>query len=514
MPVEFQTQEKLTLWAQPDGPGTAMKPMSLVGNELNRHGLSGVTLQRPGREIVYGTDALGRFRAMVSPVTAPGGAHTATINFLAYNGIDRIQQLSETQERFTFQRRYGDGQLRHDNPDAWTVLEHFMDASITGETAGDGPVIPAASGTVPSTGTAGFTDRAILLRPALTALTAAETEDFLCIAALGNIEANGKRIPGYPGPDQIIFFGAAATGAAVANVSYSVNGGSVISLLDTDPSPFAEVDTNVVAAAARPISKTQYRLIVFGGANATTKAQFAYADFNFGATTLTPTWTVVTIAATTITDGVTAVVWAQDDELYIATTGGDIYLSQDRGATDPGAAIYTGTQDLNQIIVAPDNQIWAVGASNTLLRGNCGGFSALTGPAAGVASYSIAVADDGTVFVGNGIVLYRSRNVDTGTWDTKKSYGTNKNPRHIHLVKNNSELLLVVVDNAAPGQAEVWRSEDGGYSNTMISILDNDGYNAAYFSRNGLDDGNLAWIVGDDDPLGVVHKLSVASAVC
>lgn len=513
MPVKITEQKFFTLWKQPDGPGTAMVPFSVVAANVNRHGMGDLTLPGPGREVIFGTDADYKYVELLSPDSPPGGLPNTTINFVGSVGFDFLEQLFKTQQRFYFQRRYTDCG-RADDPVSWEMVEGFPNASITQLVPAAAPVVPAAAGAnqqYTATISLGF-NYSKILRSTLTQVVNAYTQNWLSVWALEGLQ---ECIPGYQGIDQVLFFGGDDTGAAVAQIYYSLDGGSTVQAIATDPSPFTQF-VGVSAGLAFPVSKTQFRILTGAEGIAGTDAQLAYADISIGATTVTvSSWTGLTIADTADATGVTHMIRATPD-IYVATFvsgDGNIYRSVDNGATDPGSPVWSGAVQINRLHQAPDGQVWAAGASNTLLRGDCSGFAALTGPNAGTINHSVAVAKDGTVFVGNSTNIYRGRNVDTGTWDLKKNFGTNRAVVDIHIIDNNPEQLIAVVDNAAPGPGELWLSLDGG--NSWEQYTDpgspNDGYNAAYFSKNGLYNGNWAVIVGDVDTTAAIHKLAPPS---
>jgi hypothetical protein len=268
----------------------------------------------------------------------------------------------------------------------------------------------------------------------------------------------------------------------------------------------------------RLISKSQYRVVVGRGtADAGNAAEIAYGDFTFGAPGTT-TWNNVDVGSTT-SEIIEALEWLFYDRMY-AAAGGDIYVSTNQ-AESWGTAIYTGTTVINAFAADKDDNVWAVGESNLILRelGKSGTFDTRVGPSGGGTFYSVAVANDGRLYAGNGQYIYMSNNSaqNTGGWTELHDFGANHSVVEIHCAgqaevdNGDSQLITAIVDDSTPGNGEVWRSWDGGNSWNKTTELTNQGYNAAYFSRQ---DDNLGIIVGDTSgSYGVVHKFS-ACATC
>jgi hypothetical protein len=228
----------------------------------------------------------------------------------------------------------------------------------------------------------------------LSGQTTSEAEPILCIAGLPD---DNDCLSGYPGADQILVFGALASGGAtVANALYSMNGGGTIAAYGTDATPFVDVDRDIIAAQVGLISDTEFRVIYLGGAAAAAKVMWAYQDFPLASTTQTAaSWNVITIAATANGEAGEAILWDQSiGRLYVAAEG-DIYVSEDDGITDPGTAEFTGANAMAAFTKDEDNNVWAVAASNTILRelaNNRNTFAARTGPSGGGAFTAIAFA--------------------------------------------------------------------------------------------------------------------------
>lgn len=298
------------------------------------------------------------------------------------------------------------------------------------------------------------------------------------------LDRNIDRTTGWRGPDKVIYVGMDDDTTNPGEIYVSVNGGGTFAALATDPDPFTNIsginnlDWNIV-------SETQFRIIAARETIAGVKAMFAYGDVTFGAEATAPTWTVITIAATANADAVEALLWPKGlgltNRLYIAAAG-DIYVSTDLGATDPGASIFTGANALAMFKADHARNIWAVGAANTILvelANQRGTFVARTGPTGGGAFTAIDRARNGVIYAGNAQSLYRNTNEarTVGGWSAVKDFGAGFTVKSIDCVGGSSEVVRVVVSSATAGQ--VWTTINGGLSWTMVTASTNSGYLAA-----------------------------------
>jgi photosystem II stability/assembly factor-like uncharacterized protein len=144
-------------------------------------------------------------------------------------------------------------------------------------------------------------------------------------------------------------------------------------------------------------------------------------------------------------------------------TGGYIYVSSDQANswTVQEAGVETA-QDLNGVIFHSDQIGYAVGNSNAFLTTNDGGqdWAAGTGPAAGRNLLTVAVNDQGHIFIGtNDGRLFRSEDGgDTWTAIVDMGVGTIDD---IQFDEATRYIGLLVWNTAAPVGA-AYRSEDGG----------------------------------------------------
>lgn len=476
--------------------------------DTKTHGMGAKTLNKissktPG----YGREADGVFKNIVTFTAVPGDFDTRDIMLLQnVETMSEIAKLAEQGRGFYMQVLTYPGPPVS-NRALWKRLEHGRLVVDSGS-EGAGPMRDGSDDFIEDTYTVKFEEYCNLYRTSLSAITTSETEDILSVAGLSK---NYDYLAGYPGADKIIVVGCDESGGGVAEILYSFNGGGSFTAIATDPSPFTTTDTGINNIEVQVINDTQFRLICGRITDAGTKAQFAYQDFPWVGTTMTAaSWNVITIAATSNADAVEAFGWYQDlGRLYIGAAG-DIYVSTDNGETDPGAAVYTGSNALAAFTRDGLDNVWAVGATNTILReqpAKRGTFAARVGPSGGGAFTAITFASDGTLFAGNGTSIYKSVNsaADTNGWTALKSFGASHVVKDILCLNGTSTCLRVTVDDTTPGAGEVWTTEDGGNTWTQITALsNNDGYNDVYHFGS---DYNKSLFVGDDDGSTAVIEL-------
>lgn len=500
MTSTFVTQDKVVLYYQPDGSNTVAKPLS-----IDKNGMADKTKPNPGREVVWGRDEFGRFTPKIVYTTPPGGINTSTVEEDDVGTWSFLQKQYDYQGCFPLQERwYKCGRL--DGP-AWTRVRHMGQMTITQQVDSAGPNRAATAEPLFSSFEVSWRYTVTLFQHALTALTISEDQNINDIAGLGDLVVGCQNCFAGYSPDQIFYLAVdhnAGSPGDFANVWYSTNGGGTWAITSTNP---FTVSDDILFVLINFISETQFRVIVVAD---TTTAQLKYGDFTLGAEG-TSSWS----AATTIgAAAVSAIAWLFYNRIYAAVDG-DIYISDDQGAT-VGSAIYTGTAALNAFAKSPvDESVWAVGASNVILRelNQSDTFEAMVGPTGGGVFYSIAISNDGRIYAGNGQKLFVSTNgaLNAGGWTELKDFGTSHVVKKINLAGGNkaqggdAQLLRVVVDDTTPGAGEVWESVDGGATWVQVTEVTNTGYNSAYFS--GIDD-NFALIVGDG---GIVHKLQPKS---
>lgn len=477
--------------------------------DSDKIGMGDVSLNEiPTLTPIYGRQPNGQFKILIETTTAPSDFNTFELMFLEDTEVEhRILQMLRDKRPLYMQR------LTYNCPPInyralWKTLEHFKLIPDTGTLAA-GPNRDGSDGVVESRAGIKVTEMVRLYRVSLSGLTTTEVEPILCIAGLKD---NNDCLAGYPGADQILAFGALASGGAtVANALYSMNGGGTIAAYGTDATPFVDVDRDIIAAQVGIISDINFRVIYFGGAAVAAKCMWAYQDFPFAATTQTAaSWNVITIAATANGEAIEAALWDQTlNRLYVAAEG-DIYISEDDGIADPGTAEFTGANAFAQFAKDEDNNIWAVAAANTILRelaNNRGTFAARTGPSGGGAFTAIAFADDGKLYAGNGTKIYKNTDKagSAAAWTELNDFGASHLVIRIEIRGGASQTIRAYIDDSTPGVGSVQESEDGGTTWRLVTETANDGYNDVFNTANP----NKSFIVGDDvGSLGVIELLS------
>jgi hypothetical protein len=286
--------------------------------------------------------------------------------------------------------------------------------------------------------------------------------------------------------------------------------------------------TNQPFAAAEHISDLKTTLTRGGEArliasrlttDASAAAEIGYSDITFGNITA-GTWTNVDIGATN-GDVVNILGLLFYDRLYAAVGAagsvGEVWVSSNLGET--WTEVYTGTTTINAFAKGYGQDcydVYAVGATNLIMveRARSGSFEALVGPSGGGEFTAITVARNGLIFAGNGTSLYVSYNgaINAGGWTSVKNFGVNYIVKNIWLAQGDSQHIYVEVTKAAT-DGELWHSNDGGNSWTLVTVLANVGYTDGYQS---VEDDNLFYLVGNVNasPLGVVHKASPSASGC
>lgn len=472
-------------------------------------GMDEVPLQERAQTTVFGKNNRGEFVEVVTSTDPPGALPSFGINFYErWSEIYPLLKLHNKNARVFIQR------LRFQNPnnvDIRTSAKQAdtFDVTFSGGSRGAGPNIDGTGGALQSNVTVNVKKNTTTqLDLSLSRLTTTEAQDILSIDGIW--ERFPDRDNGEPEPDKVLYFGANTSGSAPGNLLVSTNGGSTISAVTTDPTPSAG-NRGIAVILHKPVSETQFRLVTLNGTLTGAKPAFSYDDVEYGSEDTIAAFTEITIAGGSNADAFTAGVWTDFSRLYMATDAGDIFLSTDGAETDPGTAISAGGNAINHMIEDYEGNVWAVGASNTILfedRTSQGTFVSKTGPSGGGAFYSIARAEDGTIFAGNGQKIFKNTNkaLNTGGWTELKDFGSNHLVKRVHCVEGTSEVLYAVVDDTTPADTEIFRSINGGLTWTPITQLANDGYNDAKFSEV---DPNLGFIVGDaESSTGVIQKLS------
>lgn len=496
-------QNTVIFYAQPDGRSTALDPLS-----VSNHGVGDKTIPRAGREIVPGRNVYGQPIIKTVRQAAVSGLLSMNIEWEKHTTPPFLEKMSRRGSNFgLWEFAITCGRL--DNLSLWDRLDFWGNLGITQEVQGGGPSRDGAGTEVVNNVDASGVFHVVWVPWELAAQTTTETETLLCIDGLGDL-IDEECVPGYPGPDKILYIGCEADSLATPNVLYTTDGGSTWAAMDTDP--FA-ADEHVGDISVFLISPTQYRVIAYRSVtDGAAPAECAYQDITIGSPA-GGAWTAVNIGSTN-GEYVTAEIKAFLDRQYVGLDSGDIFMTADWG--ESWTNLSTDTDQINAFAVDKNDSVWAVGASNAIKREDAksGVFNNLTGPSGGGAFTAIHVANDMTVYAGNGQSIYKSsdRAGSTGNWTQLKDFGANHTVQAIHCpggafaFGGESQLVQALVTDGTGNDGDVWYSFDGGNTWREVTDVTNPGYNAWY--RPEYED-NEAIIVGvaNATPLGTIHKL-------
>ena len=504
-------QNSMVIWYQPEGPGTAWKPLG-----VGISGASGRTVPRTNRTLVYGTDRYGRPVPIGRIDEAPNGQPGMTLTVFDQAKVSAFEKLANQGCSINVQIRVVlCGALDH--PNLWSVVDHHGGGIITQQTLPDGPSAPYNGANAVQQATLVFDDTFRLVRMSLSRLNLVTTTDVNDIAVVTDVRCGGDCDDGYPGADKLMYLAKDAAAGVPALVAFSRNGGgSFAEIAGSDAFGNDEHDGHIVWSWA---DEGTIRVIVSCITTAAgAKAKIKWADLEIG-NEENGTFTAVLATHADIVNGdvVTAMHWPDFNRLYIATTGGVITINDAQGEIwDQDPAADAGVEITCFASSYDSETVYAAGASNAILRETEqeGTFVARVGPNGGGAFTALAVAADGTLYAGNGNGFYKSINgaANEGGWELKRDFGTNMVVREIMLVGvdrslgGDSEILRVVVDDTSGGIGYLYESLDGGASWRRVSTLANSGYNAGVHSRS---DNNKLWIAGNDhSATSLVHVAS------
>lgn len=500
------TADRVVLFVQPGGFGSAISPMSIDG-----HGFTGKTDNTiPGIGQVFGRDAFGRPRVKITFPEPPSGLNTGSIDFERTMAEDFMEARVRRLDYFgVWEFSIPCGLLN--DPTAWLRggrLDYRGRMRVTGYSEGDAPVREFNGQPVTVTIPVSWEYNITFYPLSLTDQTTSETQNLNGIDGLSD---PAECVPGYAGPNKHFYVVANASAGVTANVIYTKNGGSTWAATSADP--FA-ADENISDVLVFLTGNYMRVLVSRGTTDASNPAEVAYADVSFGDEGTT-SWTNVNVGSTN-GDVIHRLYRAGYSRVY-ASVSGDIFYSANQGVT--WTSLMSGSTQINAIVKGYGqdcNDVWFGGASNLLLRevNFSGVIETMTGPSGGGTFYSLAFSNSGILYAGNGSSIYKSINngLNTGGWSSLKDFGTNKVVRNIFLPEGDSEHIYVTVDDTSGSSGALWFSNDGGNTFNRVDLNTNAGYNDAY---PFLDDPNRFLIVGDAvSSVAQIHLASPSETGC
>lgn len=478
---------------------------------LRPMGRGEITEQFGTRSTVYVNGVDGTFEAYGQEEEPPGDSPTIPLTFFQESDIKLIEKFANMGRVFNLQVRLYDC-ASIDNPTGWSRIWQCSQVKVSQRNLGDGPTVRAGGAFVES----GMEGSALALidvaQLTLSALTNVETEDMLAIDGIKDLSSACGA--GYPGPDKVLVMSSQAAAGAKANVYFSINGGPTTTVITADP---GANDEHLGAIVVRPLGNGFRIVVARTVTDAGAPAEVWYATSTaFDATTIAAvTWTSVNVGSTNAEFiEPLSLFWPEFNRMYAGSDLGDIYLSINQG--ESWSKIYDGVtaNDVNRFARDKDGGTWAGCLGGVLLYespSNRGAFSVKTSPNTDEI-FSLAIANDGTIFAGQGTSIFRNNNNagSAGGWTNLKNFGSGFKVVDIWFEGENklgngeSQTIRIVVDDTAPNDGSVWQSVDFGQSWQVVTALANDGLNNAYHSKYG----NHAIIVGDDNPLAVILQLS------
>lgn len=282
----------------------------------------------------------------------------------------------------------------------------------------------------------------------------------------------------------------------IANVWKTTTAGSTWTLPATHP---FGAGLDIVGAVCFPIGKNQTRWLVAQGEAGATAMRVAYSD-DAG-----QTWTIVTVGSVVgqFAVGPGALFALNKYNIWLATSGGYIYKSQDGGATWTAQQTASITSGSYYAIVFKDNYVgMAVAAAGVVAKTIDGGLSWSAATVTG-ASNNISLGNSGDFWwVGTtaGDLYYSD---DQGTIWTERSGWTGEGQGPINSIDWYSPLIGMFAQTIS-NIGYVLFTINGGYEWTRITISGTHaGFNQIYICSP-----ELAWVVGEvSGGTGVIYKI-------
>lgn len=450
-------------------------------------GMAAIPMQDRSSTTIYGKTPQGTFTDVVTSLDAPGALPSFDLNI--YEQWGKVHPLLKL-AAYPFEVILFLQRLRFSAPNNMDVRVlakqlDLLECRIAGGERGAAPNQTGEGGATPASISLEVLDSlTVQLDASLSRVTTTEAEDILSVDVVN--EAIDPST-GFTGPGKVIYFGAGST-ASPANVLVSLDGGSTVASM---VAPYA-INAGITAIAHYPISETSMRIVVGHESEASTAPAIATFDVSFGTEDTEGSVTEVSVPGLAVADAIQDILWLTYNRMYIAAEN-QIFLSADAGATIETNSLADPGQQITAFAADKEGNVWAVGASNTILRedaNNRGTFQTKSGPSGGAGFTAVAVADDGVIFVGNGTKVYSSAN-EGQTWVERMNAGATAVINDIILVDGSSEVVYVAYTLSSVGY--LVRSIDGGLSWSTVTGIGSLGYQAMAPTV----DPNKVLLVGD-----------------
>jgi photosystem II stability/assembly factor-like uncharacterized protein len=286
-----------------------------------------------------------------------------------------------------------------------------------------------------------------------------------------------------------------AVALATAKVYFTLDAGSTWTAAGADP--FA-ADIHIGGVTAVYIGNFKQRTIVATESTsvAGSQGQIAYADHTIG--TIPTSWTVVNVGGAAAGHGVVLnkglfALNGNKENIWLATSGGFIYKSEDSGVTwddKESGTIHAG--NYNSINFIDDSYGVAVGDADIVAVTTDGeNWAAASATGSGAALNACAQLNNTWLWAGTATgQLWYSQ--DGGTTWTRRTGFTNDGVGQIRSMHWLDEFTGWINHNNASPVGETRYTTDGGKDWIDITTATNEGLNAVWAVRN-----NLAYQVGE-----------------
>lgn len=456
------------LWAQPDGPNTAVY-------YLGCHQIGDIERGRGDFEPIYCKDPSGpnRFK-VVNVVQGAAPLITTNIDAKMTEDLDRLERADCAFTLFVTQSKAGRADL-FTNFDRVMVLGNVRISSDTYSGLSAMSAEDNASSMVSFEVSA--ESLLVLAEYTISRQSISETSNIADIAFLDERRCRTDENVAQKQTEIGYASTTAPTGSpsTTANVIHTTNGGTWAA---TAADPFAATE-DVIAVETFYMGRNTHRVLVARGTtDAGNPAEVAYSDDEG------TTWTQANVGSVTGQYVPTrhSLHALNSKNIWIATATGYIYKSSDGGATWTAQLSGTITAGaINAVRMVDDEVGWMGAAANVLGRTIDAGVSweAITGPSAqaGVAVNVVEPLDQNRVYVGyaDGDVYYT---LDAGVNWSQITTFTGSGVGQIRDIRFwDDNLGFITRNNASPLGAVLW-TVNGGVDWTDITVPTNVGLNA------------------------------------